>query len=211
MLIIGAKGFAKELLEIFHQNNQTSNLSFYDDVNDDLPEKLFNLFPILRSEDEARLFFETISPKFTIVIGNPKLRKLIFEKFTNLGGKCISIQSKKADIGFFFNNIEEGVIITSGVIITNDISIKKGAMINLGSTIGHDSVIGEFVEICPNVSISGHCTIGDLSFIGTGAIILPNVTIGKNSVVAAGAVVTKDVPDNVLVAGMPAIIKKELS
>ena len=44
MLIIGAKGFAKELLEIFHQNNQTSNLSFYDDVNDDLPEKLFNLF-----------------------------------------------------------------------------------------------------------------------------------------------------------------------
>ena len=34
MLIIGAKGFAKELLEIFHQNNQTSNLSFYDDVND---------------------------------------------------------------------------------------------------------------------------------------------------------------------------------
>ena len=37
---------------------------------------------------------------------------------------------------------------------------------------------------------------------GTGAIILPNVTIGKNSVVAAGAVVTKDVPDNVLVAGM---------
>ena len=211
MLIIGAKGFAKELLEIFHQNNQTSNLSFYDDVNDYLPEKLFNQFPILKSEDEARLFFETVSPEFTIGIGNPKLRKLIFEKFTNLGGKCISIQSKKADIGNFCNNIEEGVIITSGVIITNDILIKKGAMINLNSTIGHDSVIGEFVEICPNVSISGHCTIGDLSFIGTGSIILPNVSIGKNSVVAAGAVVTKDVPDNVLVAGMPAIIKKELS
>ena len=35
MLIIGAKGFAKEVLEILHQNGQTENLCFYDDVNDD--------------------------------------------------------------------------------------------------------------------------------------------------------------------------------
>ena len=34
MLIIGAKGFAKEVLEILHQNGQTENLCFYDDVND---------------------------------------------------------------------------------------------------------------------------------------------------------------------------------
>ena len=84
-------------------------------------------------------------------------------------------------------------------------------MVNLSCTIGHDTTIGEFVEICPNVSISGRCTIGNLVFIGTGATILPDITIGNNSVVAAGSVVTKDVPDNVLVAGIPAIIKKELS
>ena len=46
-------------------------------------------------------------------------------------------------------------------------------------------------------------------FVGSGAQILRNVTIGKNSVVAAGAVVTKNVPSNVIVAGNPAeIIKK---
>ncbi|OMJ14796.1 putative acetyltransferase [Smittium culicis] len=51
--------------------------------------------------------------------------------------------------------------------------------------------------------------IGDNAWIGGGAIVLPNVTIGKNSVVAAGAVVTKDVPDNVVVAGNPAkVIRK---
>lgn len=37
-----------------------------------------------------------------------------------------------------------------------------------------------------------------------GAIILPGVTVGENAIVAAGAVVTKDVPDNVIVAGAPA-------
>ena len=45
--------------------------------------------------------------------------------------------------------------------------------------------------------------------ISIGAIICPGVTIGRNAVVAAGAVVTKDVPDNVVVGGNPAkVIKK---
>lgn len=42
------------------------------------------------------------------------------------------------------------------------------------------------------------------AWIGAGAIILPGVTVGENAIVAAGAVVTKDVPDNTIVAGVPA-------
>ena len=48
------------------------------------------------------------------------------------------------------------------------------------------------------------------AWLGAGAIILPGVTVGENSVVAAGAVVTKDVPDNVVVAGIPAKIIKDI-
>ena len=52
-------------------------------------------------------------------------------------------------------------------------------------------------------------TIGDDCWFGGSVIILPGITIGSNVVVGAGSVVTKDVPDNVLVAGNPAhIIKK---
>ena len=49
------------------------------------------------------------------------------------------------------------------------------------------------------------------AWIGAGATILPGVTIGENSVVAAGAVVTKNVPDNVVVGGVPAKILKTLN
>ncbi len=52
--------------------------------------------------------------------------------------------------------------------------------------------------------------IGDNVWIGGHAVINPGVTIGNNVVVAAGAVVTKDVPDNVVVAGVPARIIREL-
>lgn len=48
------------------------------------------------------------------------------------------------------------------------------------------------------------------AWIAAGATILPGVTIGENSVVAAGAVVSKDVPDNVVVAGIPAKIVKSI-
>ena len=53
-------------------------------------------------------------------------------------------------------------------------------------------------------------TIGDDIWIGANAVILPGVTIGNHSVVAAGAVVTKDVPPHSLVAGVPAKIIKEI-
>jgi acetyltransferase-like isoleucine patch superfamily enzyme len=48
-------------------------------------------------------------------------------------------------------------------------------------------------------------------WIGAGAIILPGVTVGENSVVAAGAVVNKDVPENTVVGGVPAKVIKTIS
>ncbi|MBE0699223.1 MAG: acyltransferase [Anaerolineaceae bacterium] len=52
--------------------------------------------------------------------------------------------------------------------------------------------------------------VEDGVWIGARALILPGVTIGNGAVVGAGAVVTKDVPPNTLVAGVPAAIKREL-
>lgn len=57
----------------------------------------------------------------------------------------------------------------------------------------------------------GPIVIGRGSWIGARAIILPNVTIGQRVVVAAGSVVTRDVPDDVLVAGNPARVVRQLT
>lgn len=56
----------------------------------------------------------------------------------------------------------------------------------------------------PNVSIYGKIKVGDNVFIGARSIIMPNVTIGNNCIIAAGCIVTREVPDNTVVAGIPA-------
>jgi len=210
MLIIGAKGFAKEVLEIVINISAEDNIVFFDDISTDLPNLLYDKFTILRTDEEVAKYFKTIDNSYVIGIGNPIYRKQMFDKFNKLGGEITSIISNNSDIGSFDVKINEGNIIASGVVITNSIVIKKGGIVNLNSTIGHDTIVGEFVEICPSVNISGRCKIGDLTFIGTGAIILPGVKIGNNCIIAAGSVVTKDVPDYSLVAGVPAVFKKEL-
>jgi maltose O-acetyltransferase len=53
-------------------------------------------------------------------------------------------------------------------------------------------------------------TIGDKVWIGGGAIMLPGVAIGANTVVGAGAVVTRDLPANVVAVGNPARVVREL-
>ena len=56
----------------------------------------------------------------------------------------------------------------------------------------------------------GPIIIEDKCWIGANAVILPGVTIGSHCVVAAGAVVTKDIPDNSIAIGVPAVVKKRI-
>ena len=210
MIIIGAKGFAKEILEILHQLNQLENVVFYDDVNSDVPEKLYNKFPVLTSLSQAEVYFKNTNNKFTIGIGTPILRKRIFDKFRAIGGEFTSVISPKSNIGHFSTSIAEGCNIMTGTVLTNDIEVKRGSLINLNCTIGHDTIIGEFVEMSPGVNVSGNCIIGDYTSLGTNSIILPKIKVGSNVIVGAGSVVTKDLPDNCIAVGVPAKIIKEL-
>lgn len=211
MIIVGAKGFAKEVLEVLHQLNQLDHLVFYDDVNEDAPAFLYEKFPILRTKEAAAYYFKTVDNRFTIGIGNPALRKKLALEFEAMGGVFTSTISPLAQIGHYGNTIGPGCNIMTGTVLTNDIKIGQGILINLNCTVGHDSKIGDFVELSPGVHVSGNCNIGDFTVFGTNATMLPKLNVGKNVIVGAGSVVTKDLPDNCVAVGIPAKIIKELS
>ena len=95
------------------------------------------------------------------------------------------------------NYVQQGVITQAGV------EVGDNSSIHMGSLIGHESKLGNSVFIAHAVSISGCCEVGDGCFVGTNATVLPRTRIGKWSVIGAGAVVTKDVPDYSVVLGNP--------
>jgi acetyltransferase-like isoleucine patch superfamily enzyme len=68
----------------------------------------------------------------------------------------------------------------------------------------HDGGAWVFRDEIPELNVFGKIEVKDNCFIGINSIIMPNVIIGQNSVVGAGSVVTKDVPPNTVVAGVPA-------
>ncbi|MBQ0151713.1 MAG: acetyltransferase [Chryseobacterium sp.] len=204
MLIIGAKGFAKEVLEICHQNKDLENLAFFDDVNPEVSGLLYNKFPILKSTDEAKNYFNTVDNRFTIGIGNPKLREILVNKFINLGGILHSTISPKANIGSYDIVIETGANILDGAIISNSVTIGKAPIIYYNAIITHDCAIGDYVEISPAVKILGRVKIGDYTQLGSNCTILPDISIGNNVIIGAGSVVTKNIPDNCTAVGVPA-------
>jgi len=94
--------------------------------------------------------------------------------------------------------------------------IGKGTFLGyggIGVVIHKEAKIGSFVTISQQVTIGGGNsqypglpTIGDNVYIGKGSIVFGGITIGNNAIIGANAVVNKPVPDNAVVAGVPARI-----
>lgn len=89
-----------------------------------------------------------------------------------------------------------------------------GNHVNLAQGITVTALNHNFEDSSKRIDEQGVSTkpvvIGDDVWIGTNAVILPGVTIGSHCVVAAGAVVTKDIPDHTLVGGVPAKVIKNI-
>ena len=64
--------------------------------------------------------------------------------------------------------------------------------------------MGNGVEIAPSATLCGQIVVQDYVWVGAGAIIKPNLVLGEGCTIGAGAVATKDVPSNAVVAGVPA-------
>lgn len=97
------------------------------------------------------------------------------------------------------------LVAVAGITIGDNVVLSARCMvIDTGLELDHSSPASE----------RRHCAkaivVNDGAWIGAGAIILSGVTVGKNSVVGAGSVVTKDVPSHAVVAGNPARLVKRI-
>ena len=124
--------------------------------------------------------------------------------------------------------IEPGAVIREQVTIGKNAVIMMGAIINIGAVIGEGTMIDMGAVLGGRATVGNHCHVGagavlagviepasatpviveDDVLIGANAVVIEGVHIGRGAVVAAGAIVTQDVPQNAVVAGCPARVIK---
>lgn len=102
------------------------------------------------------------------------------------------------------NSFGKGCIVCASSIITVSAVIGNHVIINLDSTAGHSAILKDYCTLYPSVNVSGNVFINKNVEIGTGTNIIQGVKIGENTIIGAGSVVVKDLPDNCTVVGTPA-------
>jgi len=101
-------------------------------------------------------------------------------------------------------SLGRGVLMAPGVIIGPGAKIGDHVFLNTAVTVDHDSVLEDNVIIGPGVHLAGRVTVKSGCYIGIGVCSVGGVSIGYNCLIGAGSVITKDIPDNVVAAGVPA-------
>jgi acetyltransferase-like isoleucine patch superfamily enzyme len=107
--------------------------------------------------------------------------------------------------------IQDGTIILVNCTIDMNTQINENVFISSNCFISHDVNIQAHTYCGPSVNLAGHSNIGECCFLGIGTTTVDGITIGNNVLSAAGSVIIQDIPENVLVAGVPAKVKKQIS
>lgn len=211
LFIVGSGGFGREVLwlvkrinefEVSKGRNAIWEIAGFIDDNEQLHGSVQDEYKVLGGCDYLAAISEDIYA--VIAIGAARVKRCVAEKlsvcnnihFATLIDPSVII-SDRVEIG-------EGCIICAGTIITVDITIGKHVIINLDCTLGHDDIIEDYVTIYPSVNISGNVMIGEEAELGTGMQIIQGKNIGRQSIVGAGSIVIKNIPDKCTAVGSPA-------
>ena len=204
LCLYGAGGFGKEVydiaLRINKKDSRWDEIFFIDDIPD--IDKTYNNSRLF-SVDNMLEEFNHSTIEIIIAIGEPVIRKKLFNKVKSMGIKLATLVDPSALISDTAS-MGEGVIVAPFSNITCSTVLGCNVAINAHSTVGHDITIGDHTVISTNVTIGGNSVIGKESFIGLGAQTKENLSIGSEVIIGMGAIVFKDIPDKMIAMGNPA-------
>ena len=205
MVIVGAGGFGREVLEMCKDRNKISKtwdiLGFIDE-NRELHGKMINGYPVLGGLDWLREHNNN-NLGCVCAIGTCETRKQVVERLQEIGVNFYNAIHPSVIMSEFVQ-LGRDVIICAGSILTVNIKIGDHVHIDTNCTIAHDAVIGDYCRLNPGVTINGNDHLGEGVYVGTGATFIQEVSVGSWSTIGAGTVVIEDIPEKVVAVGVPA-------
>ena len=205
LLIIGARGFGREIYRTFihteqYFSKQIDVKGFLDDKSDALDGLVGEWPPIIGPVETYEIKEDDV---FFCALGDAHWRKHYAEIIKEKGGCFINIIHKTALVSPVAI-IGEGVTIGAFTTISPNVKIGDHVMIQAYDDFGHDSEVGDYASIESYVFFGGYAKVGEMSTMHTKSSIIPHKSIGKECVVGFGSVVMRNFKDGVHVFGNPA-------
>ena len=185
-------------------------------MNNYVPELLRHhlLGPVLGDFEEEDNLDLLLDPDISYFVGTGDnlMRKEIVDRLIDLTGKrpinaihpsSVELISPTAKIGW-------GNLIMPLVVVNAYARVRNGIILNTNCIVEHDNMIRDYAQIAPGVKLGGYVTVDKYATVGVGSSVIAHITIGEGSLVAAGSSVIRDVEPYTMVAGVPALKKKDL-
>ena len=206
IVLIGGGNQAHYTIDIIEKEDKYNIVGIIDSIHD-IGSDRFGYKIIGRQENLPELIKEYKIYGGVISIGDNWIRNNIF----------LQVSSLVPNFNFI-NAIHPSVVIGNNVILGKGIVAMAGCIFNPKSIIGdftffatgaqveHDCIISDFASISAGSITGGYVKLGKYSALTLGVTVLDRLEIGENTVVGAGSLVIKSLPDNVLAYGIPARI-----
>lgn len=201
--ILGAGGFAFEVAIVCDRliAAGTAHFTSYDFLDDD-PQYAADRGmrdmvsgPIEGAEVDPTAFY-------VCAIGNPVQRRYVVERFESKGARFITlidpsaVVSSKAEIGV-------GGIFCAHVFVSCFTRLGRHVHLNVASSVGHDAILDNYVTLSAHVDLTGGVKVGEGTFFGTHAAVLPNHTVGRWARIGAGCTVVRSIKDEAILYAEP--------
>jgi len=200
LAILGASGHGKVIADTAALNPKWQKISFFDDAWPDTDSEM--PWPVVGKTNSLLQALDQFSG-VVIGIGNNAIRQQKHNLLVEYNAPIVSIVHPRAYISPFVT-LGVGTVAFACAVVNIHCSIGLSCIVNTAATIDHDCRLADFSHASPGSHLGGGVEVGERSWIGIGSSVKQCVIIGSDVVVGAGAAVVKSLPNNQVVAGVPA-------
>ncbi|HEX5163866.1 MAG TPA: biotin/lipoyl-containing protein [Thermomicrobiales bacterium] len=203
LVIYGSGLGAKQLLEVTRLLEDVEVVGLIDDNPDLLGvtlggARVLGGFSAL-AELAARHEIDGVALSF-----HSEVRKKVHERIrAELDIRILPLVDPRAVVGMDVT-IADGALIEAGAVIGPGTVVGEGTIVDVGVTVAHDCLLGPFSHLSPGCALSGVVCLKGNVLVGVGAALNSTITVGRGVIITPGSAVMNDVPDNVVVSGVPA-------
>ncbi len=200
LYIFGCGGHARSIINTRKRSSKECSIILVD-PNCKEEEKILGCNTL-----KNNIFFEKYAKKgfkYIVAIGDNVLRKEIYKKLSEEGGKAQCVCADSALVGMEAI-LGEGTYIAEKAYLGPQVVVGCNAIVNTGAIIEHETRIGSHTHVAPGSVVCGRCMIGNNVFVGAGSRIVDKITVVDDVVIGAGSVVVQDILEKGTYVGCPA-------